>query len=358
MGRDAELEQLREALGRAASGHGQVVAIVGEPGVGKSRLVWEVTHSHRTHGWLILQAGSVSYGKATPYLPVVDLLKGYLQIADRDEPRAIREKVTGKLLTLDRTLEPALPALLALLDVPGEDRRWEALDPPARRQRTIEALRRLLLRESQAQPLLVVFEDLHWIDAETQAVLDRLVESLPTARLLLLVNYRPEYRHGWGGKTYYRQLRLDPLAPENATALLETLLGADATLEPLKRLLLARTEGNPLFLEESVRSLVDDGALVGQRGAYRVVKTPDTVHVPATVQAILAARIDRLPPEDKTLLQTASVVGTEVPVTVLAAVAELSAEALADGLGPAPGGRVPLRDDACSPTPSTPSSTP
>ena len=332
VGRHAELEQLREALGRTASGHGQVVAIVGEPGVGKSRLVWEVTHSHRTHGWLILQAGSVSYGKATPYLPVVDLLKGYLEIADRDEPRAIREKVTGKLLTLDRSLEPALPALLALLDVPGEDRRWEALDPPARRQRTIEALRRLLLRESQAQPLLVVFEDLHWIDAETQAVLDRLVESLPTARILLLVNYRPEYRHGWGGKTYYRQLRLDPLAPENATALLETLLGADATLEPLKRLLLTRTEGNPLFLEESVRSLVDDGALVGQRGAYRVVKTRETVHVPATVQAILAARIDRLPPEDKNLLQTASVVGTAVPVTVLAAVSEVSADALADRL--------------------------
>ncbi len=333
LGRDGELDQLREALGRAASRHGQVVAIVGEPGVGKSRLVWEVTHSHRAHGWLILQAGSVSYGKATPYLPVIDLLKGYLQIADRDEPRAIREKVTGKLLTLDRTLEPALPALLALLDVPGEDRRWEALDPPARRQRTIEALRRLLLRESQAQPLLVVFEDLHWIDAETQAVLDRLVESLPTARFLLLVNYRPEYRHDWGGKTYYRQLRLDPLAPANATALLETLLGGDAGLEPLERLLLARTEGNPFFLEESVRSLVDDGVLAGERGAYRLVKAADTIHVPATVQTILAARIDRLPPEDKTLLQTASVVGTDVPVAVLAGVADTAAEALADRLG-------------------------
>jgi class 3 adenylate cyclase len=161
VGRDGELEQLREALGRAAEGHGQVIAIVGEPGVGKSRLVWEVTHSHRTHGWLILQAGSVSYGKATPYLPVIDLLKGYLQIADRDEPRAIREKAMGKLLALDRTLEPALPAFLALLDVPVEDHRWEGLDPPQRRQRTIEALRRLLLRESQVQPLLVVLEDLH-----------------------------------------------------------------------------------------------------------------------------------------------------------------------------------------------------
>src|SRR5215831_5544113 len=177
VGRDAELEQLREALAHAAQGHGQVVALVGEPGVGKSRLVWEVTHSHRTHGWLILEAASVSYGKATPYLPVVSRLRGYFQIGDRDEPRAIREKVTGKLLTLDRALEPALPAFLALLDVPVEDRRWEALDPPERRQRTLDAVRRLLLRESQVQPLLVVFEDLHWIDAEAQAVRDRLVES-------------------------------------------------------------------------------------------------------------------------------------------------------------------------------------
>jgi class 3 adenylate cyclase/tetratricopeptide (TPR) repeat protein len=332
IGRDAELDQLREALGRAAEGHGQVVAIVGEPGVGKSRLVWEVTHSHRTHGWLILEAGSVSYGKATPYLPVASLLRGYFQIGDRDEPRGIREKVTGKLLTLDRTLEPALPALLAPLDVPMEDRRWEALDPLARRQRTIDALRRLLLRESQVQPLLVVFEDLHWVDAETQAVLDRLVESLPTARFLLLVNYRPEYRHGWGGKTYYHQLRLDPLTPETATALLETLLGNDVGLRPLKRLFLARTEGNPFFLEESVRSLVDSGALTGERGAYRLVGAPETVQMPATVHAILAARIDRLSPEDKALLQTASVVGTTVTGAVLTGVAEMTSEALAGGL--------------------------
>jgi class 3 adenylate cyclase len=332
VGRDAELDQLREALGRTAQGHGQVVAIVGEPGVGKSRLVWEVTHSHRSHGWLVLQAGSVSYGKATPYLPVVDLLKGYLQIADRDEPRAIREKVTGKLLTLDRALEPALAALLALLDLPVVDRRWEALDPAERRRRTMDALRRLLLRESQVQPLLVVFEDLHWVDAETQALLDRLVESLPTARILLLVNYRPEYRHEWGGKTFYRLLRLDPLAPENSTALLEALLGGDAGLQPLKQLLLARTEGNPLFLEESVRSLAGEGVLAGERGAYRLAKTLDAIHVPATVQAILAARIDRLPAEDKHLLQTAAVVGLEVPVAVLATVTEVSADTLADQL--------------------------
>ena len=185
-------------------------------------MVWEAIHSHRTHGWLVLQAGGVSYGKTAPYLPVVDLLKRYLQVGDRDEPRTVREKVTGTLLAL----ESELPALLALLDVPVEDRRWEVLDPPQRRLRTLEAVKRLLVRESQAQPLLVVCEDLHWIDAGTQAVLDRLVESLPTTRILLLVNYRPEYRHDWGGKTYYRQLRLDPLAPERAEELRRPCSGA------------------------------------------------------------------------------------------------------------------------------------
>jgi class 3 adenylate cyclase len=197
VGRDIELEQLRQALGQAA-GHGQVVAIVGEPGVGKSRLVWEVTHSHRTHGWLIVQAGSVSYGKATAYLPVIDLLKDYFHVDERDEHRKIREKVTGKLLTLDETLKPTMPALLALLDVPVEEPEWQALHPSHRRQRTLDGIKRLLL--SQVQPVLVVFEDLHWIDSETQALLDSLVESVPTARLLLLVNYRPEYEHRWGAR--------------------------------------------------------------------------------------------------------------------------------------------------------------
>jgi len=227
------------------------VALVGEPGVGKSRLVWEVTHSHRVHGWLVLQAGSASYGKATSYLPVVDLLKGYFTIDDRDGPRAVREKMTGKLLTLDRALEGNLPALLALLDVPSDDPQWATLDPAHRRRGTLDAVKRLLLRESQAQPLLVVVEDLHWIDSETQALLDGLVESLPASRLLLLVNYRPEYQHPWGSRTYYTQLRLDPLPPESAEELLGALLGTDVGLDPLKRVLIARTEGNPFFLEEA-----------------------------------------------------------------------------------------------------------
>ncbi len=328
VGRDHELEQLRQALGRAAGGHGQVVAIVGEPGVGKSRLVWEVTHSHRVHGWLILPASSVSYGKATPYLPVIDLLTAYFKVQDRDGHREIREKVTGKLLTLDRAFEPTLPAFLALLDVPVDDPQWEALDPAQRRQRTLEAVKRLLLRESRVQPVLLVFEDLHWIDSETQALLDSLVESAPTARLLLLVNYRPEYEHRWGSKTYYTQLRLDPLPPESAGALLQALLGDDPALEPLTRLLIERTEGNPFFLEESVRTLVETGILAGERGAYRIARPVETVQVPATVQAVLAARIDRLPPEEKRLLQTASVIGKDVPFALLHAISELAEDAL------------------------------
>src|SRR5712691_3703656 len=299
VGRNAELEQLRDALDRASQGHGQVVAVVGEPGVGKSRLFWELTHSHRVHGWLIVQSASVSYGKATAYLPVIELLRGYFAIESRDDPRKVREKVTGKVLTLDPALGPAVPAVLALLDpsagsgqaVPVEEASWQALDPLQRRQQTLDAIKRLLLRESEVQPLVVVFEDLHWIDGETQTLLDGLVDSLPAARLLLLVNYRPEYQHAWGGKTYYRQLRIDPLAPESADELLDGLLGHDAALGPLKRLLVERTEANPLFLEESVRALVETVALAGERGAYRLAKTPEALNIPATAQAMLSARI-------------------------------------------------------------------
>src|SRR5262249_36363508 len=176
---------------QAGTGQGQMVALVGEPGVGKSRLVWEFGHSHRTQGWLVLEAGSFSYGKATSYLPGIALLKSYCGIEDRDDARRIREKLTGKLLTLDPAPQPSLAPLLAPLGVPVDGAQWQALDPPQRRQRNLDALKRLVLRESQERPLLLIFEDLHWIDAETQALLDSLVDSLPAARLLLLVNYRP-----------------------------------------------------------------------------------------------------------------------------------------------------------------------
>jgi predicted ATPase len=235
------------------------------------------------------------------------------------------------VLTLDETLQEAIPALLWLLDLLPDDSPFRALDPPQRRQRTLEGLKRVLLRESQAQPLLLVFEDLHWIDAETQALLDSLVESLPTARLLLLVNYRPDYQHGWGSKTYYMQLRLDPLPPASAEAFLDVLLGQDPSLTPLKRLLIARTEGNPFFLEESVRTLMETGVLVGEPGAHRLAQSLPTIQVPATVQAVLAARMDRLSPEEKRLLQAAAVIGTEVPFPLLQAIAEVPEAALQSG---------------------------
>ncbi len=332
VGRTAELEQLRHALGRAAQSHGQIVAVVGEPGVGKSRLFYELTRSLHAEGWLVLESGSVSYGKATSYLPVSDLLRAYFQVESRDDARRVREKATGKVLTLDRTLEPVLPALLALLDVTVNDPEWEALDPLQRRQQTREAVKRLLLRESQRQGVILVIEDLHWIDAETQAFLDSLIESLPTARVLVLVNYRPEYAHGWGSKTFYTQLRIDPLAAESAAEMLEVLLGGDPALASLKRLLIERTEGNPFFLEESVRSLVETKGLGGERGSYRLLRGLETVDVPATVQAVLGARIDRLSPEEKALLQTASVLGKDVAYALLQAIAGLTEEALRHGL--------------------------
>src|SRR5712692_5464233 len=338
VGRQHELEAVHQALAQAQAGHGQVVALVGEAGVGKSRLVHEVIHSYRTQGWRVLENASVSYGKATPYFPVIDLLRRYCHIDDGDAARTIRAKITGQVLTLDETLQDTLPALLALLDALPDDSPFVHLDPPQRRQRTLEALRRVLLRESQVQPLLLVFEDLHWIDSETQALLDRLIESLPTAHLLLLVNYRPEYQHGWGSKTYYTQLRLDPLPPASAEAFLAGLLGDDvgaqhaAPLQALKQLFMARTAGNPFFLEESVRTLVETAALVGPPGAYRLAAPLQGMPVPATVQAVLAARIDRLAPEEKGLLQTAAVLGTDVPCALLRAIADVPEAVLHRGL--------------------------
>ena len=192
------------------------MAVIGEPGVGKSSLFCS-SPTRTAPGWLLLASSSVSYGKATPHLPVIDLLKAYFGIEVMTTRASGAKRSPASSSPLERALEPTLPAFLALLEVPVEDQQWHALDPQQRRQRTLDALKRLLLRESQVQPLCVVFEDLHWIDAETQAVLDSLLDSLPTARILLLVNYRPEYQHGWGAKTYYTQLRLDPLPPPALT---------------------------------------------------------------------------------------------------------------------------------------------
>jgi len=333
VGRAPEMDTLGVALGEAARGNGQVVALAGEPGVGKSRLFHEFIRSRHARGWLVIQAGSVSYGTATPYLPVIDLLKDYFRIEERDDQRQVREKVTGKVLAFDDALRPMLPALLSLLDVAGENRDWGALDPSERRRRTHEAVTSTLLRESRVQPLCVVLEDLHWVDAETQALLDDIIGRLPGARILLLVNYRPEYRHGWAALAHHRSARLEPLRDASATELLDALLGADASLGPLKPLVVERTDGNPFFIEETIRTLVETGLLAGTAGAYRLAGALGGIQVPPTVRAVLAARIDRLAPGDKSLLQEASVIGTDVPWAWLAHIADLPEPTLRELLG-------------------------
>jgi tetratricopeptide (TPR) repeat protein len=309
-----------------------VVAVVGDPGVGKSRLFFEFTRSPAADGWLLLETAAVSYGRTLTYLPVVALLRAYFEVGDHEAAERVQAKVTERVLTLDDRLTDAIPLLLFLLEALPEDHPLRSLDPSLRQAHVLNAAKRLLLRETQRQPVLLVVENLHWIDPDSQALFEGLVESLPTARLLLLVNYRAEFQHGWGNKSYYTQLRLDPLRPASAEALLERLLGSAADLVPLKRLLIERTQGNPFFLEETVRTLVETDVLVGDRGAYRLVKPLPTIQVPASVQAVLAARIDRLPPEEKRLLQAAAVIGAHVSVPLLRAIAEVPPDGLQQNL--------------------------
>jgi tetratricopeptide (TPR) repeat protein len=321
-GRTDEIARLNAAIDRMSRGNGQVVAVVGDPGVGKSRLLWEFTHSSPVQSCLVLEGGSASYDKTASYLPIIELLKRYFQVEGRDDKRTVREKVTGKVLSLDRTLERSLPAFLALLDVPVDDDSWAQLDPMERRERTLEGLERLLRLESRVQPLLVLVEDLHWIDPDSQVALDTLVENLPSARLMLLVSYRPEYQDHWAGTTHYSRIGVEPLGRTSAEGLLDALLGADPTLGELKRLLIERTEGNPFFLEESIRTLVETNALAGEPGRYRLVESVSGIQVPASVHAVLAARIDRLPDDEKRLLQAAAVVGHDVPFPLLQAIVD------------------------------------
>jgi len=309
VGRQGELEQMKHALELAHAGHGQIVAAMGEPGVGKSRLFFEFKAIAQS-GSLVLEAYSVSHGKASAYLPVIDLLKSYFEIVPEDDERKRRERVNGKIVTLDRSLEDTLPYLFGLLGIVEGDDPLAQFDPQLRRRRTLEAVKRVLVRESLNQPLLAIFEDLHWIDSETQALLNLLVDGLATARILLLVNYRPEYHHQWGNKTYYTQLRLDPLGHESADEMLAELLGEGGELTPIKRLVIERTEGNPFFMEEMVQALFEQGVLV-RNGAVSLANPLSDIRVPPTVQAILASRIDRLAAAVKELLQTLAVLGRE-----------------------------------------------
>jgi class 3 adenylate cyclase/predicted ATPase len=331
VGRRSELEQLQRALESAKAGHGQIAGVMGEPGVGKSRLFYEFKLLSQ-RGCLVLETFSVSHGKAYPCLPLIDLLKNYFQLTNHDDERRRREKITGKVLTLDRSLEDTLPYLFFLLGIAQPTSPLQQMDPQIRRKRILEAIKRLLLRESFNQPLIIIFEDLHWLDAETQAFLQLLSESVATARILLMVNYRPEYQQPWSGKAYFAQLRLDPLGKEQAEEMLTALLGdasesppprwerarervPDTDLSVLKRFILDKTEGNPFFMEEIVQTLREQGMFSGE--TRRSMFLPTDLRLPTTVQGVLSARMDRLPSEEKSLLQTLAVIGREFSASLL-----------------------------------------
>jgi len=333
VGRQDELAALHTRFRMAASGQGQVVALMGEAGVGKSRLVFELARSPHLGECLVLQTGSASYAKGSSYFPAAGLLRRYFGIQDRDTHGAIRDRVSSKLAALEPALLAALPALLMLLDIDSDDSAWQQLDPSQRRRRAFDAVKAVLRRESEMRPIVAVFEDLHWIDSETQALLDAIVGSVPTMRLLLVVTYRPEYQHGWAGHSYYSLLSVDPLPPAATQEFLGALLGNDAALEPLKHALAVKTGHNPLFIEETVRALVETDVFSGQRGAYSLARPVTAIEVPATVQAILAARIERLPAGDKRLLEMAAVIGKDVPFALLRVLAEEEDREIRDRLG-------------------------
>ncbi len=332
VGRQAELAHLQQMLVEARAGWSQVAAVTGESGVGKTRLIREFLRSPAVQDWRVLEAGSLAYEKATSYRPVIDLLRKYFDLDENADAAAVSAKVTAKLLELDAGLDDTVVPVLSLLDALPEEHAFRALDPRDRRRRVLAALTRIVLKESAARPLIVVFENLQWVDAETRAFLDDLIERALAARLMLLLEYRPEFDHDWPRRPGLNEVPVPPLTPESAEELLQAHVGAGRALAPLRRLVYERSQGNPFFLEEIVRTLTETGALVGERGAYRLASDLHGLQVPGTVQAVLAARIDRLGPEEKLLLQSASVIGVEVPQALLEAATGRSGDALAGAL--------------------------
>ncbi len=311
VGRERESAALGRAFELAASGSGQIVAVMADPGVGKSRLFHEFKTAVAQR-CKILEGYSISHGKAATFLPVIEMLKNYFAIAAEDDTDVRRAKVVGQLEALDPALKAEAGFLLPLLGVTESTAAPDQMDPQTRRQLTLEALSRVIVRESRNQPLVVIFEDLHWIDSATQGLLDLLIDAIAGERVILLVNYRPEYRHEWSNRSYYSLLSLDPLSARSADELLSSLLGDAREMAPLKRLLIAKAEGNPFFIEEIVHELLDGGVL--SRNGHLALNRPiGQIVIPTTVQGVLAARIDRLARADKELLQTLAVLGRKFP---------------------------------------------
>ncbi len=326
VGRQKEMTTLQHAAKEVRAGHGQIVAVMAEAGVGKSRLFHEFKRTSQS-GFMVLETSSVSHGKASAYLPVLDLLWGYFGITSDDDHPTRREKVTKQIFGLDRDLEDILPYLFGLLGIVENDDPHAHMDAQVRQRRTLNAIKRLLVREALNQPLMMIFEDLQWIDGETQELFDLLADSIGSARILMIVNYRPEYSEQWSNKKYYTYLRLEPLGTASAEEMLSALLGDGNELRALKRLIIERTEGTPFFMEETVQVLLDEGSLV-RNGTLKLTRPLAELKIPPTVQAILASRIDRLNPLAKDLLQMLAVIGREFTLSLVRAAVGKSDEEL------------------------------
>jgi class 3 adenylate cyclase/tetratricopeptide (TPR) repeat protein len=332
VGRQRELAVLEDALAMAMDGHAQVVGVVGEAGVGKSRLCDEFAQLCRARGITVRRAAGVSHGRDVPLLPILAFHRDYFGISDADDPPTARRKVSDRLLELDPGLDDALPLMFDLLEVPDPDRPVPRMAPEVRMRRIFDVVRRITARRSEREILVLLFEDLHWFDSHSEGFLERLIESYPGSRTLVVTNFRPEFSAGWTRHSYYRQLPLSPLREQAVSELLGGLLGVDLSLEPLVSFLLEHTGGNPFYVEEVVRTLIEDGTLAGGPGKYRMTRPLQEIRVPPSVHAVVAARIDRLPPDHKNVMQTAAVIGRTFDSAVLARVTGSAADGLDQAL--------------------------
>jgi class 3 adenylate cyclase/tetratricopeptide (TPR) repeat protein len=323
VGRADEMQILEAALEDVIAGKGSVVGVVAEPGTGKSRLCFEFAERCRRGEIEVVEGHALAHAKAVPFLPVLEVLRGFFGITEQDDDRTAREKVAGRLLLLDESFKDALGVIFEFLGISDPEHPAPRMDPQARQRQLFAALQRLSRRRTEQIPGLVLIEDLHWLDPGSEAFLENLLTVVPESRTLVLLNFRPEYRAQWMAEPYYHHLPLAPLGPEAAEELLTELLGTDPSLDGLAEVVREQTGGNPFFIEEVVQALADDGTLEGQKGAYRLVHTVDRVTIPPTVQAVLAARIDRLPARDKSVLETAAVIGRRFTEPVLRRVSEL-----------------------------------
>ncbi len=332
VGREAEMRLLEQALERAVKGEGQVLAVVADPGIGKSRLYFELTERCRARGLAVREAHGVSHGRMIPFLPVQELMRGYFGIADDDDDETARDKIAGRVVRMDPELSQELPLLFGFFGVPDPRSPAPAVAAVAREKKLFSIIRRLVHARSAREPAVIVVEDLHWIDGASERFLQNLAESIPGTCTLLLLNQRPEYAADWLVEAGHTLLDLQPLGAAAIDELLEGLLGPHASLAGLGPRLRERAGGNPFFAEELVQGLVESGHLSGSRGAYELARPIDTLAIAPTVQALLASRIDRLAEREKTVLHAAAVIGKSFAESILERVAELPESEVAEAL--------------------------